>query len=134
MGTFDPIGGAVDDENQSGNILNAMLTFPTRFSFNVVGRTGGDPEIEKKYIDDVKAIVNGGTISYDETDKDTDDEVTNLSNEIDDENINQGVTYDIVPRGKNFVKVSVHATVESAAMINTIYESLASMELTTMSF
>ena len=41
MGVFDPQTG-VDDEHQQGNIMNALLKFPVRYSFNCVGRTNGD--------------------------------------------------------------------------------------------
>lgn len=135
MGTYDPIGGATDDENQTGNILNAMLTFPARYSFNVVGKTGGDSEIELKYVEEVKAIVSGAILRDDDKNQNADD---NKSEEVsffsDDEDLDKPIEYEVKPRGKNFVKVSVLATVESAAVISSIYKSLAEMELTVMSF
>jgi putative lipoic acid-binding regulatory protein len=40
----------------------------------------------------------------------------------------------VVPRGTKFTKVSVKVSVESAAMITSIYEELDAMELTVMKF
>ena len=133
MGTYDPVGTAVDDENQSGNILNAMLTFPTRFSFNVVGKTSGNAEIESKYIEDVKAIVLGGTVmsNDDISSKNETDDISFLSEE---EDLDKEMQCEVKRRGKNFLKVSVDVTVESAAVISSIYKNLSEMELTVMNF
>ncbi len=40
LGVYDP-QAEIDNERQTGNILNAMLTFPTWYSFVVVGKTKG---------------------------------------------------------------------------------------------
>ena len=110
MGVFDPAEGQVDDERQDGNILNAMLTFPIRYSFNIVGRTGGDDNTRDQFIEQVKKIV--GNTSGDE----------------------DGIELQITPRGKNFVKVTIQAMVESAAIITTIYDELEALEETVMRF
>lgn len=108
MGTYDPQGD--DDENQEGNILNALLVFPVRYSFNIVGKTSGDEALVEKFVEEVKLIVLEST---DDTD---------------------GIECLITPRTKNFTKVTVEAKVESAAMIRTIYDSLEALELAVMRF
>ena len=135
MGTYDPVGGATDDENLSGNILNAMPAFPTRFTFNFVGRTNGDTEDRAKYIANVKAIIEGGILSND-PDQNNEDTASNegvsfSSNEVD---LDKGIELDVKDRGKNFVKVSAEVTVKSAAVISPICESLSEMEATVMNF
>jgi len=106
MGVFDPQGE--DTDQQNGNILNAMLSFPVNYSFNVVGKTMGDQKQVDQFVEKVKAIVL-------ETTGDTD-----------------GIETLITPRTKNFTKVSVQANVESAAMIARIYEQLK--EISVMRF
>lgn len=112
MGNFDPVGN--DDERQEGNILNAMLTFPSRYTFTVVGKTilGGEEDkgsTQKGYVDQVLKIVHGNT---------GDEEVV----------------CDVIPRGTKFVKVQCEASVQSVTMINTIYEELDKLERTVMRF
>lgn len=109
MGVFDPQAGA-DDERQSGNILNAMLKFPVRYSFNVVGRTSGDEKLKDEYIDQVKSIV------------------ASLSGDGDRMEVR------ITPRGKNFTRVALQVTVESVAIINSIYVALEKSEKTIMQY
>lgn len=82
MGTYDPVGGP-DDETQNGNILNAMLNFPVRYSFNVVGRTGGNDEARDSYVEEVKNLC------------------MSLSGDKD------GLQCQVTPRGKNFTKITV---------------------------
>ena len=108
MGVFDPQMGA-DDERQSGNILNAMLKFPVQYSFNVVGRTNGDEKLKIEYIDKVKSIV--ASLSGDDRMK-----------------------VRVTPRGKNFTRITLKATVESVAIINSIYVALEKSENTIMQY
>ena len=105
MGTFDPVSG-VDDERQEGNILNAMLTFPAEFSFNVVGRTKGQAALQDEFVDGVKNVV------------------ASIAGDIQQARI--------TPRGKSFTRVTIDVTVESAAMINAVYDGLDELEMTTM--
>jgi putative lipoic acid-binding regulatory protein len=113
MGTYDPEDGAVDDEGQDGNILKAMLTFPTQYVFHVVGRKNDDDnnnnDDDNDYANSVKKIV------YETTGDDN-------------------IECEIIPRGKRFIKVQCEAKVESATMINTIYDALGQMESTVMKF
>lgn len=109
MGTYDPQVG-VDDERQAGNILNAMLNFPTEFKFNAVGRTNGDDSLKEEYVEQVKKIV------------------TSLAG--DDEDFQCQVT----PRGKSFTRVSIQVRVDSAAVINSIYEDLDKIEMTVFKY
>lgn len=110
MGVFDPQTGEDSEKDGQGNILNAMLNFPVRYAFVVVGRTGGDKDVQEKYIEDVKKVV------------------LSSSGDID------GMESKITPRGKNFIKIECTVTVESAAMINSIYDDLDELEATTMRF
>lgn len=107
MGVFDPQDG-VDDERQEGNILQAMLTFPVRYTFNIVGKTMGDESKKEEYITAVKQAV--------------------IATAGDD------IACKITPRGKNFVKVQCEAEVLNAGMINTIYEEIEKLEQTVMRF
>mmetsp|Transcript_6625 Transcript_6625/g.9465 ORF Transcript_6625/g.9465 Transcript_6625/m.9465 type:complete len:200 (+) Transcript_6625:105-704(+) len=108
MGTYDPTNG-VDDENQDGNIFNAMLNFPAEHTFNVVGKTNGEDDIRDAFVEDVKKMVSS------------------LSGE-------EKVDCRVTPRGNNYTRVKVQVSVESATMINTITTELNDMELTVMSF
>lgn len=110
MGNFDPPPGTVDDERQDGNILNAMIKFPAKYTFNVVGKTLGNQVLQEEYVKNVKQIVL-------ET---TGDE--------------EGITCKTIPRGNNFTKVECEATVLSATMINNIYDELDELKMTVMRF
>lgn len=108
MGVFDPQG--TDDERQDGNILNAMLTFPVKYSFNVVGKTNGDNALQEQFIEQVKEVLGGVTGDKDD------------------------LECQITPRGKNFTKVIVQAKVESAAMISIAYQELEALDMAIMRF
>ena len=93
MGVFDPQTG-VDDEQATGNILNALRKFPLRYTFNCVGRTNGDDTEKEEYVSEIKRIVS--SLSGDE----------------------EGVEMRITPRGKNFTRITLDVTVDSVAIIN----------------
>ncbi|KAG7360152.1 DUF493 domain containing protein [Nitzschia inconspicua] len=107
MGNFDPIGE--DDERQEGNILNAMLSFPSRYTFNVVGKTMGDDTLQQEYTDSVRKVVHSTT---------GDEELSCKCK----------------PRGTKFTKVQCEASVQSVTMINNIYNELDELEMTVMRF
>ena len=107
MGVFDPQNGE-DDERQDGNILSAMLNFPVRYTFNIVGKTMGDEAKKEAFVDAVKQAV-----------------VTTAGDDI---------VCKITPRGKNFVKVQCEAEVLNAGMINTIYDDIEKLDQTVMRF
>jgi putative lipoic acid-binding regulatory protein len=86
-----------------------MLTFPVRYTFNIVGKTSGDESIRDEYIEQIKTVVFG-TAGDDE------------------------IKCKIIPRGKNFTKVQCEVEVQSSTMINTIYDDLEKMERTIMRF
>jgi putative lipoic acid-binding regulatory protein len=116
MGDYDPTEGMPDNEDQDGNIMKALLTFPTQHVFDVVGRLSSNDESDTKdatneddYADSVKRIV------FDTTGDDD-------------------MECEVIPRGKKFVKVRCTAKVESTTMINTIYDELGRMESTVMKF
>jgi putative lipoic acid-binding regulatory protein len=109
MGNFDPVGAAADDERQNGNILRAMLQFPTQYTFNVVGKTMGDPVLEHEYTVNVQRIVQ-------ETTGD------------------EGLSCESIARGMNFTKVQCVAVVQSVAIVNNVYDELGGLELTVMRF
>jgi putative lipoic acid-binding regulatory protein len=110
MGTFDPPEGKVDDENQMGNILGAMLTFPTDYTFSVVGRNAETENPSDNYATNVRAVMESVL-----------GETTNMEMRV-------------TPRGTKFTKVSVKVSVESASVIATIYEELGALESTVMKF
>lgn len=109
MGDYDPKFGE-DNERQDGNILDAMLHFPTQFSFTAVGRTNGEDSLKEDYVEQVKKIV------------------TSMSGDED------KFQCKIAPRGKSFTRVSIQVTVESAAVINSIYDELGKVEMTVMKY
>lgn len=110
MGTYDPPPGSVDDENQNGNIIGAMLQFPTEYTFSVVGKTGGEEDVADAYANEVKAAL-ASVLGSDAK-----------------------LEMRVVPRGTKFTRVSAKVTVESASVIDTIYEELGSLEATVMKF
>jgi len=111
LGTFDDPHVTEDTEAAGqGNIVAALLNFPNRFTFTVVGKTNGDDEAKEAYIDQVKRIV-GETSGSAHT-----------------------LELRVTPRGANFVRVSVEVTVESGAIINTIYDELSNVEATVMKY
>ena len=109
MGTYDPQVG-VDDERQAGNILNAMLHFPTDFKFNAVGRTNGDASLKEEYVEQVKKIV------------------TSLAGDEED------FRCQVTPRGKSFTRVSIQVQVDSAGVINSIYEELDKIQMSVFKY
>ncbi len=110
MGTYDLPEGKVDDENQTGNILGAMLNFPTDYTFTVVGKKAETEDPCDNYERKVRAVVE--SVLGDAA------------------NIEMRVT----PRGKKYTKVSVKVSVESAAIIAAIYEELDALKATVMKF
>lgn len=113
MGSFDPAPGTVDDENQTGNILGAMLNFPAEYTFSVVGKTGGEDVPDSAgddYADEVKSVLSSVLGS------------------------DAKVEMRVVPRGTKFTRVSAKVTVESASIISSIYEELDALEATVMKF
>jgi len=104
MGTYDPIQSTSDNERSNGNILNAILRFPTDYCFNVLGKTDGDENMKQIYINQVQQIVG-------------------VDKEL-----------HVIQRGTRYVKLSVNVTVDSPAVINSIYEALGSLERTVMKF
>jgi putative lipoic acid-binding regulatory protein len=103
MGVFDP-PSEQDNERVSGHILNAMVTFPVRYTFHVVGR--GD---STAFVDAVRAVV---------------DQVTG-----DDQ-----VVMKVTPRGTKFTKLLIEANVQSSSMVSSIYEQLEALEQVVMKF
>ena len=88
----------------------AMLKFPVRYTFNIVGKTFGDQKANDEYVDAVKNVVRG--TSGDE----------------------EGMVCRITPRGKSFTKVQCEVEVQSASMINAIYAELDEIDMTVMRF
>ena len=119
MGSFDPPSGKIDDENQMGNILGAMLQFPTEYTFSVVGKThiDNDSLVDGKIKSPVDIYAN---------------EVKRVLMSV----VGPDATMEtrVVPRGEKFTRVSVKVIVDSAAMISSIYEELDAIESTVMKF
>eukprot|EP00586_Coscinodiscus_wailesii_P009931 CAMPEP_0172510672 /NCGR_PEP_ID=MMETSP1066-20121228/230534_1 /TAXON_ID=671091 /ORGANISM="Coscinodiscus wailesii, Strain CCMP2513" /LENGTH=213 /DNA_ID=CAMNT_0013289753 /DNA_START=144 /DNA_END=785 /DNA_ORIENTATION=+ len=109
MGAFDPPPSTKDDEFQNGNILSAVVNFPARYSFTVVGRTGGEESVVEEF---VRTVTKGvGEISGDE-----------------------GMEWSVSARGKKFTRVVLDVNVDSAAVINSIYECLDEIDLIVMKY
>ena len=110
LGNFDPQTGEDTEADGQGRIISALTNFPSRFEFTVVGRTSGDDDAKEAYIERVKQIVG-----------ETSGSASTLECRL-------------TPRGKNFVRVSVEVTVESPAIIGSIYDELDSLEATVMKY
>ena len=110
LGNFDPQTGEGTEADGQGRIISALTNFPSRFEFTVVGRTSGDDDAKEAYIERVKQIVG-----------ETSGSASTLECRL-------------TPRGKNFVRVSVEVTVESPAIIGSIYDELDSLEATVMKY
>ena len=110
MGTYDLPEGKVDDENQMGNILGAMLNFPAEYTFSVVGKKAETEDPCDNYERKVRAVLESV--------------------------LGESATMEmrVTPRGKKYKKVSVKVSVESAAMISSIYEELDALKDTVMKF
>lgn len=107
LGAYDPLTG-VDNEHQTGNILNAMLTFPTCYHFVVIGKTNGQDS--SAFVEEVQSVV----VAVSGKDHRREWKVT--------------------PRGKNFTKITVTALVESADEVLAIYNALETLETTVMRY
>ena len=113
MGDYDPTDASKDTEESSGNILSAMMNFPTMYTFHVVGKhTAGDETEKKTFVRSVQTIVRKGAGLRDDA----------------------PLEADVIPRSSKFLKVSVSVTVESGTMIAEIYEELGSMPECVMKF
>ncbi|KAL7524582.1 hypothetical protein ACHAWF_001004 [Thalassiosira exigua] len=114
MGSFDPPSGVTDDEDQTGNIVGAMLQFPTEYTFSVVGRTAGDvgecDDSDEGYASEVKTVL-ASVLGHDAK-----------------------IEMRVVPRGKKFTRVTAKVTVESASVIRSIFEDLDALDGTIMKF
>lgn len=113
LGNFDPQTGEDTEADGQGRIISALTNFPTRFEFTVIGRTtngDGDDDAKEAYIERVKQIVG---------------ETSGSANTLE---------CRVTPRGSNFVRVSVEVTVESAAIIGSVYDELDSLEATVMKY
>lgn len=114
MGSFDPPSGAVDDENQTGNIIGAMLQFPTEYTFTVVGKneiiTGEAESAGDNYAGQVKNVL-GSVLGSDAK-----------------------MEVRVVPRGTKFTRVSAKVEVESAKVVSSIYDELDALEATVLKF
>jgi len=96
---------------QNIDYIPAVLNFPANFTFSAVGKTNGDMNLRDEYAEEVKNVIksiSGG------------DEYCS--------------TFEVVPRGSKFTKVLCVVEVQSATMINTIYEDIANLQKTVMRF
>mmetsp|Transcript_7625 Transcript_7625/g.9978 ORF Transcript_7625/g.9978 Transcript_7625/m.9978 type:complete len:201 (+) Transcript_7625:95-697(+) len=109
MGAFDPADASQDTEHISGNILNAMLKFPVKYTFSVVGKTAGNETLQKQFESQVQSVIlqETGEASWETR---------------------------IIPRGSNFTKLSVSVEVQSSEMIAAIYKGLEGIEISVMQF
>eukprot|EP00977_Amphora_coffeiformis_P025293 scaffold19202_cov107-Amphora_coffeaeformis.AAC.1 len=114
MGNFDPPDASQDTEDTAGNILGAMLQFPTTYTFHAVGKhAAGDEAARQAFVQSVQTIVRQGA---------------GLRND------DASMDCEVVPRSSKFVKVSVTVTVESGSMITEIYQALGALSDCVMQF
>jgi len=109
VGTYDPVG--IDNDQQTANIVGALLQFPTSYTFTVVGKNSEENENNgDEYANSIKSIVE-----------------SILGNDTQ-------IEMRVVPRGNKFTKVTITADVESQGMITNIYDELDSLDATVMKF
>jgi len=126
MGQYDPVQSDNDTENNDGNILAALLQFPTTYSFTIVGRTDGDPNVQNSYIEDAKKILVDNCSPQSISDGD--------GNAGDGAEESAEIVCVVKPRGEKFVKITMEVMVESAAQIQLVFEELGALECTVMTF
>jgi putative lipoic acid-binding regulatory protein len=97
-----------DNEYVGGNILNALLVFPTDYTFHVVGKTGADVKLQESFFEAAKSAL----MSL----------------------VDEPIRCDVTPRGKSFTKVSMTANVPSAEVIASVYVKLEALPLSVMQF
>ena len=113
MGNFDPADASQDTESTSGNIIGAIMNFPTVYTFNVVGKPDANDTVSQNaFVETVQSIVRSGA------------------------GLRADATIDttIVPRGSKYVKVSVSVAVENGTMISEIYDMLGALPESLMQF
>lgn len=109
MGDYDPPTPDTNNERIDGNILSALLNFPCKYDFNVVGKADVGSLAADEYANQVQKIISGST---------------------GDEN----VLCRMKPRGRKYIKLTLTATVESSAMITDIFNQISDLENTVMRF
>jgi putative lipoic acid-binding regulatory protein len=82
-----------------------MMVFPVRYKFDIVGKTLGDESIRHDYVEQIKTVVFATARDY-------------------------AMQCQSLPTKGDFTKIELECEVQSAAMINTIYNDLESMERT----
>lgn len=120
MGTFDPPTNSSDTENEVGNILNAIVKFPSMQTFSVVGKIDDSygPDDYRKDVEDViVATISSATDGASSENKN-----------------NEHIECVVTPRGSKYVKVSLTLNVDSISTMNTIHARLGEMSQTVMRF
>jgi putative lipoic acid-binding regulatory protein len=119
MGNFDPVDATQDTEQTSGNILGAMLNFPTLYTFHAVGRLytdnkgdNVDDRGQQAFVELVQETVRKGAGLRDDAELQT----------------------TTIPRSSKFVKVSVQVVVENGMMVTEIYDMLGDLPNCVMQF
>ena len=75
----------------------AMLNFPVKYTFVIVGKTNGDAALRESYVDEVKRIVSGTSGV-------------------------EGIKCEITPRGKTFTKVQVYCDTHFRESQDSLYD------------
>jgi putative lipoic acid-binding regulatory protein len=120
----DPSDPTRDNERENSNILNAILTFPLRYEFHVVGRTDHDTAIQETFVQEIQDIVRSHQQHS----------IVQLEEEEDGDNYHDHVMEVwITPRGK-FTKVTIKTQMESAENIAKVYQALQNHERSVMNF
>lgn len=123
MGTYDTPVGVIDDENQTGRIIGAVLNFPTEYTFSVVGKTT------------TTSIATVATTNTEECDNGGGDYVNSVKLALTSIlGSDAKMELRVVPRGTKFTRVSAKVIVESANIISSIYEELGALDGTVMKF
>ncbi len=118
LGTYDSllIPGKEDTErDQMGGIISALCNFPTYHIFTVIAKTvtannvSGIDSVDDIYVKEVTTLVESLS-GYEVMD------------------------VDVKARGSKFIRVSFGVTVESVAILTSIYEGLGTLERTIMRY
>lgn len=143
MGDYDPEEKTPDNDEQVGNIYNAMLTYPTTFTFTLIGKVDYSNNAEvQEFVNDIKntaasiLLSSSSSISSSTNNDNNNDLIENQdsSNSSSNNYITDSMQVTTIPRGTKFVKVSLTVMTQSSADISMIYDSLSNIDKIVMKF
>lgn len=150
MGTYDPPSGTADTENQTANIIGALLQFPTgmrrlciqafswSFTFFCISEVMTFISFLHFFVSEYTFSAVGKTATDGQVKNDEESAGDSYANEVKQVLVSvlgdSAIELRVVPRGTKFTRVTAKVTVESSSIISSIYEELDALEATVMKF